>query len=151
VGPGVGGEGLGIGGEGLGCGSVGPGEGSGSWFVSTQSEIGCWRTSIDKTMSSIIPCFMISPSPTAKLPFRRGARCSALTLLYDNKHVEVCLFNIAHRFAGSSSFGTHPFDRAQAGVPYFLPVVLLGTHPAINPPSMGRMLPVVQRDSSDAK
>lgn len=40
VGPGVGGEGLGIGGEGLGSGSVGPGEGSGSWFVSTQSEIG---------------------------------------------------------------------------------------------------------------
>jgi hypothetical protein len=39
----------------------------------------------------------------------------------------------------------------QAGLLYFLSAALLGTHPAIIPPSIGRMLPVVQRDSSDAK
>src|SRR4051812_39728943 len=132
VGPGVGGEGLGIGGEGLGRGSVGLGEGSGSWCVSTQSEIGFWRTNIDRTTSSIILCFMISPSRWRGCVLTHdGSMLLRQTSTYYASMLRSACSILLNRYAGSG--GT------------------LGTHPAINPPSMGRMLPVVQRDSSDAK
>ena len=67
------------------------------------------------------------------------------------KHGEVCLFNMAHWASGPPSFGKHPSNRKTGRIATPLPRGVLGPHPAINPPSMGRMLPVVQRDSSDAK
>ena len=60
--------GPGDGGEGLGRGSVGLGEGCGNWFVSIPLTIGPWKKSVDKITNSIIPYFMISPSPTARPP-----------------------------------------------------------------------------------
>jgi len=117
--------GPGVGGEGLGRGSVGPGEGSGSWFVSTQPELGFWRTSTDKTTSSIIPCFMISSSPTARLRLSHDGNHAVqvdLTILF--KHVEVaCSILLAVPPTPPRFAHIHPIEK-QAGLPYLLPGVV---------------------------
>src|SRR5580765_2504437 len=58
-GPGDGGGGKGLGGRG----SVGPEAGWGDGFVSMTLAIGPWRKNADNTINSIIPRFMIAPSP----------------------------------------------------------------------------------------